>query len=459
MARLQRCVRRAASLFLLGVLPALVGCGTLDAARVATAMTAHVMCSQTFVVGREPTSVFKKFVTKAPGLDRVGPLLAYRVEPDAKRVSATLAGGFREEAGFADGRGCTVGAPQPALESAPTSSTVDPFNAPDDPVIGQDAAIVAALDRAFAEPAAGPAQNVVAIVVVHDGRIIAERYAPGFTPRTPIHGWSVSKSAVQALVGVLVRQGRMDVSRPGAVARWRGADDPRRSVTIDMLLRHVAGHPFGSESNGFDAASRMLFLAGDTYGVALAAAFDPDTAIWRYSDANYQILSGVLRDELNGAAGLQDFAQRELFAPLGMQDVTLEYDAAGSPMGAAFMFASARDWARLGWLFANDGTVGDRRILPKGWTDYSSKPTPAAAWGYGAGFWTNVGDSEGAMRRRSWGAPEGSYFANGNFGQSVVIAPRERLVVARFGYSLENGGQSLRSTMRLTGEVAAALRR
>lgn len=448
-------VRAAAAL--VGAAVVLTGCSTGRAAHVATAMTAHILCSQTFVAGQDPARIFDTYPSQAPGLGRIARFLQYKVDREAGAVEVSLAGGFRERAVLAQGRGCTIGDGQAGLKPLASTFADDPLQAPLTPVVSQDPRIAAALDAAFREPANGPAQNVAAIVIVHDGRIIAERYGEGFGPETPLHSWSVAKSLTHALFGVLEREQRLDVNRPAPVPAWSNAGDPRARVTPDMLLRQIAGHPFGDENSGFDRASQMLFLARDTSAVAEAAPFTPEGARWSYSDANYQILSGILHRAIGGPEQLRDFAAREIFAPLGMRNLTIEFDAAGAPMGAAFVWASARDWARFGWLYANDGVIGGQRILPEGWSDYARSPSPGAAFGYGAGFWTNVGDSAGAQRRRAWGAPDGSYFANGNFGQTILIAPREKLVIARFGFSLENGGRSLESTMRLAGEVKAAV--
>ncbi|TDN01956.1 serine hydrolase, partial [Lactobacillus crispatus] len=121
-------------------------------------------------------------------------------------------------------------------------------------------------------------------------------------------------------------------------------------------------------------------------------------------------------------------AQRELFGPLGMHNVTLEFDATGTPEGGSQMFATARDWARFGLLYLDDGVIGGKRLLPQGWTRYSASPTPNAWVGYGAGFWTNLGDSYGAGIRTSLGMPRDAFIAKGSFGKWVIIIPSERLV-------------------------------
>ncbi len=129
------------------------------------------------------------------------------------------------------------------------------------------------------------------------------------------------------------------------------------------------------------------------------------------------------------------FARQELFAPLGMRNVTIEFDASGNPEGSSQMLASARDWARFGMLYLSDGVVGGKRILPEGWVKYSASPTPNAWVGYGAGFWTNLGDSFGASYRTEQGWPRDAFLAQGTMGQYVIIVPSERLVIVRLGRS------------------------
>jgi CubicO group peptidase (beta-lactamase class C family) len=149
------------------------------------------------------------------------------------------------------------------------------------------------------------------------------------------------------------------------------------------------------------------------------------------------------------------FARQELFAPLGMRNVTLEFDASGNPEGSSQMLATARDWARFGMLYLDDGVVGGRRILPEGWVEYSASPTPNAWVGYGAGFWTNLGDSVGAAYRMAHGLPRDAFLAKGSIGQYVIIVPTERLVVVRLGRSA-NWPPEADGTFQLVSDVIAA---
>ena len=149
------------------------------------------------------------------------------------------------------------------------------------------------------------------------------------------------------------------------------------------------------------------------------------------------------------------FARQELFEPLGMRRVTLEFDAAGTPEGSSQMLMPARDWARFGQLYLNDGIAGGKRILPEGWVKYSASPTPNAWVGMGAGFWTNLGDSFGARYRIEHGWPRDAFFAKGTLGQYVIIIPSERLVIVRLGRS-PNWPPEADGVFQLVRDVVAA---
>ena len=172
------------------------------------------------------------------------------------------------------------------------------------------------------------------------------------------------------------------------------------------------------------------------------------------------LLSRIIRDKVGGdPAAVMGFAHRELFDKLGMTGVTLEFDAAGTPIGASHMFATPRDWARFGLLYLNDGVIGGTRILPAGWGDYSARQTAHSGdYGYGAGFWTNRGGGEGATSRIAGGMPADAYFARGSQGQVVVIVPSANLVVVRMGYAF-TPRDDMPVIARLVGDAVAAVSR
>jgi len=259
-----------------------------------------------------------------------------------------------------------------------------------------------------------------------------------------------------------VRKGALALDQPAAVAAWQGAGDPRAKITVDHLLRHTAGLALGSSlqaslGSAFEPVNRMKFMETDMASFAQSAELETSPgSTWNYHDGNYLILSKLIRDAAGGtAADVLRFARSELFGPLGMRHVTLEFDGAGTPEGSSQMLASARDWARFGMLYLNDGVAGGKRILPEGWVTYSASPTPNAFVGYGAGFWTNLGDSMGARYRIEHGWPRDAFIAKGNIGQYVIVIPSQHLVIVRLGRTV-NWPLHADGVSQLVGDVVAA---
>ena len=438
-----------------------------DAPRVATGFIAHILCSETFVSGLDPDRVFAETTAAMPGTGLIIWAVNYKVDRARKDVTVTLLGGGQSHAVYREGLGCYVAHDDATVDaSLPPSAGMAqrallPEVAGPSPVEPANPELRLALDRAFTEPDRPPLLHTHAVVVLKDGRVVAERYGPGYGVDTPILGYSATKSVISALIGILVRQGRLAVNEPAPVAAWQSPDDPHHAITVDHLLRHTSGLAMGSSLNASLASAiapvnQMKFIAHVMAAFAESAELEsPPGSAWNYHDGNTIVLSQLIRDAAGGhAADVLRFARTELFGPLGMRSVTLEFDAAGTPEGSSQMLASARDWARFGALYLNDGVVGGQRILPEGWVNYAAAPTGSAWVGYGAGFWTNRGDSLGAKYRTSRGWPADSFYASGTFGQYVVIIPSERLVIARFGTS--GNRYDIEGVSRLVTEVISA---
>lgn len=437
-----------------------------DAPRIATGFVAHILCSETFVSGLGPDQVFSETMAALPGTGLIAWALAYGIDHDRKEVTATLWGGAQSRAVYREGLGCYLAHGEEAVDAAlPAGSQLQRPLLPEiaGPVAVEPASpgLKLAVDRAFAEPDQPPFRHTKAVVVLKDGHVIAERYAPGHGIDTPILGWSATKSVISALIGILVRDGKLRVDGPAPVAAWQSPSDPRHTITVDDLLRHTSGLALGSSLNASLASAiapvnRMKYIERDMAGFAETAELEtaPGSG-WNYHDGNTIILSHLIRDAAGGhAADVLRFARQELFGPLGMRNVTLEFDAAGTPEGSSQMLASARDWARFGALYLDDGRIGGQRILPEGWVNYSAAPTARGWVGYGAGFWTNRGDSFGAKYRTGRGWPAESFYASGTFGQYVIIVPSARLVIVRLGTS---GNQhDIEGVSRLVTDVIAA---
>ncbi|HEY7039021.1 MAG TPA: serine hydrolase [Methylomirabilota bacterium] len=433
----------------------------------ATGLVSHTLCSDTFVIGLDPERVAAETLPGMPGIRRLLPVLRHHVDRTRREVSASVAGLFASRAVYRPGMGCTLvhgGGGDAAAAPGPARPRDDPPARLGDiagPAVVEpaDERLRLALDRAFTDPVDGPAQGTKAVVVVHADRIVAERYAPGYGVDTPLLGWSMTKSAMNALVGILVRQGRLSLTGPAPVPAWRDPADPRHAITIEQLMRMTSGLALDDVNNGFDPSSRMLYTEPDMAAYAeRSALIDPPGRRYHYSNLSTLILSRIVRDAVGGRAeDVVRFADRELFGPLGMRRVTLEFDAAGTPIGSTYLYATARDWARFGLLYAHDGVVGDARILPEGWVDFSTRWTPGSRDGYAAGFLTNRGASDAAPGRIRAGMPPDSFFASGTQGQRLVIAPSARLVVVRLGRTPDWDAFDKRAMIRLVADAKAAL--
>lgn len=305
-------------------LPVLLGgCERLDrAAHVATGFASHQLCSATFVSQVDPETFYRQAVRPTGG--PVAFLIDHRVDRTRREVTATFAGLAESRAVYRGAEGCLVeaGAPPaaaPARRPAAGPSLLPEIAGPE-PVTTADPALEAALERAFTETPDAPQRATTAIVVVHNGKVIAERYAPGYGVDTPVIGWSATKSVTNALLGILVGQGRLDMQAPAPIAAWARPEDPRRAITPDNLLRMNSGLDVGqsltsSAHDAFDPSAQMVFEERDMAGYAerFPLAFAPGTG-WNYTNGNTLLLSRIVRDKSGGTAqGVLDFAHRELF--------------------------------------------------------------------------------------------------------------------------------------------------
>ncbi len=427
--------------------------------RVGTAVVAHTLCSGVFVSGLDPDLLYAEAVKPIPGQTALSKHLKYVVDRTGRQVIATWAGVIRSRAVYRDGLGCVLVHGDDSKDAGKFSAGENSLSPPPAPLESKppEPKLEAALDRAFAEPGQPPYRRVKAIVILHDGKLVAERYAPGYRADTPILGYSLAKSVTSALIGILVRQKELSVEQRAPIPEWNSPSDPRHDITIDQLLRMTSGLALEESDNGLDPVSRMLFLESDMAGYAEHARLQaaPGTK-WDYTSGNYLILSRIIRDAVGGRAqDVAEFARNELFEPLGITTATIEFDATGTPVGSIYTYMSARDWARFGPLYLNDGVVDGRRILPEGWVNYSAAPTMDTD--YGAGFWTNHGAHGDAAKRIQAGMPEDSFYGSGNLGQRIVIIPSAGLVIVRLGLT-HSPGFDIRGLLQLVADTSSALR-
>jgi CubicO group peptidase (beta-lactamase class C family) len=431
------------------------------ALRSATAAVADIVCAKTFVSGLDPQTVFAETLER-PGIRRLHSALRYKIDRDAGIVEVSMMGLLANRSAFHQGFGCVLlnGPTAPYLPNSNIEALRQPLQPPLLPdIAGSDLvepsspALETALERAFAEAPGPPLRRTSAVVVVKDGKLIAERYAAGIGIDTELMGFSMTKSVVNALLGILTRQGKFSPTMPAPVAEWRDPSDPQHAITIEQLMRMTTGLALDETNSGFDASSQML-LYRDMAGFAVRApVMMPPGTRWAYSSASTQILARIVRDAAGGSEQALQLAWRELFNPLGMRHVTLQFDGTGTMQGFGNMLASARDWARFGLLYLNDGVVGGKRILPEGWVGFSA--TATLDTDYGAGLWTNRSQHKNALGRAKQGIPADAFFAFGLLGQRIVMLPTQHLVIVRLGDSVDPTGD-IRGLERLVREVIAA---
>ncbi|WP_223976228.1 serine hydrolase [Bradyrhizobium sp. RD5-C2] len=473
MISLRRNWKLASAMACLGSAAAFVGRDALArAAGVPVHFASHQLCSATFVAGLDPTQFFDEAIK--PKLGPLGGLLRYEVDRRHREVRTSLAGLIESRAVHDGPFGCRV--LHPGREARffrgdagdPTSSSagLPPLAGPD-VVAPVNAGLADALDHAFAESDTGPRRFTKAVVVLQHGHIVGERYAPGVTPATPLIGWSMTKSVTNALLGILVRSGKLDMHASAPIAEWSKPQDPRRPITPDQLLRMTSGLSGGDSAHTsgfstiFDPDTQMEYDMADQSGFAASLGLRAKPGEeWRYTNCNFVLLSRIIRNLAGGTAdATRQFITRELFEPLGFRHATLEYDSAGVPLGTIHLWASARDWARFGQFYLRDGvTERGRRLLPEGWVDYASTLTPPSAeeYSYGAGFWTQRGDAPAARSRIAGGFPADSFMAAGSQGQYTIVIPSQDLVIVRIGWSYTPNDDRV-ATERLVRETIAAL--
>jgi CubicO group peptidase (beta-lactamase class C family) len=291
-----------------------------------------------------------------------------------------------------------------------------------------DHPVQAVIERGYAPEALEPIGEHQALVIVHRGRLVFERYGEGFGPDVTTRSWSMAKSITQALAGLAVMDGKLDIHAPAAVPEWREAGDPRAAITPDHLLRMASGLQWREVylSDQPSDVIPMLFGEGQDDTARFAASFPlaqpPDTHFY-YSSGTTNIVSRLVADAVgvHGEA-FHAFMRERLFGPLGMTSADPRFDAAGTFIGSSYCFCTPRDFAKFGLLYLRGGLWGGRRLLSAEWVDYAR-----THWGtdleddpYGAHWWLDI-------------AGLGSFSANGFEGQYIVCCPDRDLIIVRNG--------------------------
>ena len=425
---------------------------------------AKILCSAVFVSGRDPAEAARNsayFFMPRDEQDKV----TWSIDREQRTAHASF-GGITRAAKYYGDQGCIIQSPgKPGIHFKPVAvktALADaasqpwpmgdrPDGSPLPPEVDK-AKLEAALDAAFADPKALTA----AFLVVYKGRIVAERYMPGTTKDTQLESWSMGKSITSTLFSLLVKDGVYTLEQPAPVPLWQSAGDPRSKIrNIDLLrmsagLRFVGNQEPGAATGGVLDHYYIYTGAVDAfeYSITRPVEYPPNTD-GRYRNCDPLTIGYLIKREIvrRGEEYLT-WPQRALFDRIGIRRQVLETDPYGNFLMTGYDYGTARNWARIGMLYLQDGVWQGRRILPEGWAKFVS--TPAPAWKrpvYGGFFWIN-GDG-------GWNLPRDTYLAAGAGGQNTWIVPSHQLVIVRMGHMRGQGParQATNAALRLIMEA------
>ncbi|TPN47310.1 serine hydrolase [Mesorhizobium sp. B1-1-4] len=403
--------------------------------RVGSGYSAKIVCSNVFIAGRDANEVLAIDV-QAPG----HPLLKLmRVSVDKNRgtVSAGLLGFLGKSiAVFRDGLGCASVPDGDVGKARRTAIHVEPSAARQDALWPEGERVEASQNSEVAkivDDAALTGAGMRAVVVVKNGRVVAERYGEGFSARTPLLGWSMTKTVNAAIVGTLVKNGKMAMTNQGLFAPWKA--DGRAAISLADMMAMSSGLEFNEDYGDVADVTRMLYLEPDMAGFAEAKPLTGEVGkVFSYSSGTAVMLSRLWQDAVGDKAKALTWPRTALFEPLGMHSAVLETDEQGTFVGSSYLYATAHDWARFGQFLLQGGVWNGNQILPAGFVDWMREPASASKVYSKGQLWIEApGDEENPGAGVAAGLPKDTYWMEGHDGQTVAIIPSEQLVVVRLG--------------------------
>ena len=412
--------------FVLAVVLAAVlgGCIYLDSLMpIITGYAAKNLASAVFVSGRNPADV--------EALDLNFSFIKFtRNKVDYENRTVTSRFLWRKAvAAYRDGYGVTLLRGRNIEAFLAQTYPLDPTPSLPEMLVPGDSALTARLEpiaRALVDEQSYNG-TPFAFVVLHKGELVAERYRTGITPATRLLSWSMGKSFTNALVGIMVKDGMVEIHAPLDIPEWQ--QDGRREITLNDLMQMQSGLSWNEDYGNRSDVNLMLHRETDMglFAQSKPLEFKPGTH-WYYSSGSTNIVMRYLRGRFTSDEAFLEYLRERLFTPLGICDACFEPDMNGTPVGSSYLYVTARDYARFGQLFLDDGCIAGERILPEGWVEYTTTPASDSEGGYGAYFWLN-------RNHVCPDVPEDMYSCQGHDGQEIYIIPSKELVVVILGYS------------------------
>lgn len=388
-----------------------------------TGYAAKNLASDVFVSGREPADVealdlhfsFIKFTRN-------------KVDFENKTVTSRFLWG-KSVAAYRDGYGVTLLRGKKAAELQAEKYPLAPEAEGPDCLEPGDSALTARLAPIAKALVDDHAYNGTpfAFVVLHEGKVVAERYREGLDARTRLLSWSMAKSFTNALAGVMCGDGLVDVFAPTGIPEWQG--DERAAITLNDLMQMQSGLQWNEDYGNRSDVNLMLHREKDMglFAIDKPLEHKPGT-FWYYSSGSTNIVMRYLRGKFASDMEFLTYYRERVFAPLGIRNAVFEPDMSGTPVGSSYLYITAREFASFGQLYLGDGVFQGRRILPEGWVEYSVTPASDSKDGYGSFFWLN--------KDKFWpDIPEDMFNCQGHDGQEIFIIPSKDLVVVVLGYS------------------------
>lgn len=400
------------------------------------------MASAVYLQHRKPADILKEDLGVFPFA-----LASYTVNEKDSSVTGSVWGFAKRKAIYREGLGCTlindfseaeIRAQRFVLPTAvkPDQSRIPwPYGdkvSDSIPPAVDTVLLNQAIDNVMHDTSEGKPAFTRAVLVVYDGKIVGEKYAPGFDQNTVMLGWSVSKSLTGALIGILVKEGKLNLDAPAPVPEWKNT--VKEKITVKQLLQQTTGLDFEENYTKPCEVTNMLFKRGDmaAFTARLPLKYEPGT-VFNYSSGNTNVLSRIIR-QVVGDDHYAAFPYEALFHKLNIYSMQLEPDASGTYVGSSYSYATARDFARFGLLYYYNGVWDGQHILPVDWVKESTKPSTAdKRKHYGYQFWLNGFSENDSTKRWYPDVPADMFFADGYGGQDIYIIPSKKLVVVRTG--------------------------
>lgn len=405
---------------------------------VATGIGSKLLCSARYVSGFSQQQSFDDLVQYSGILQE----LTVEYDEAQKSVTTSLFGLSEKTANYIPNIGCAIdysGFNQRAsllTEQVPASDAAWPAG---DTVGAADSDMERLLERVLATDNE-EGFNTRALLVAHRGKVIAEAYGQGADADTPLLGWSMAKSLTAIMLANLEYRGTLDLDAAPEFELWAG--DERSQIRISDMLTMTDGLAFSEEYNPGDDATAMLFTepSSSAFVMDKAALHEPGSR-FNYSSGTANLLARIYFEKAGGNQGNYDAYMESIHQSLAFQNAIFEVDASGVFMGSSYLYASARDWARIGQLMLNGGTINGQRIMTEDWVGRATTPnTSENQRAYGYQWWLNRGNEE----LRWSDIPADAYSAQGNRQQYLMVIPSLDLVIVRLGWTA--GGYPVNET-------------